>query len=476
MASGLSLFVILWKLLVQSVRAYSTQDADSQFDDYSAGVITRDVCIVGGGSSGTYAAIRLQEMGKSIVLIEKKDVLGGHTNTYHDPTTNATIDYGVSLFHNIDIVKKYFAKLDLPLAKTFPGGIKSLPIDFRTGNVLKDYIDPTTNATAFQQAFASYAAQVAKYPRLPEGFYLPDPVPEDLLIPFGDFVKKYSLGAIAYTISNNAQGFGDFLSQPTLYVLKYFSPRFLEDIQTGFLTTPAGNNGALYTQALKKLNPNVLLQSHINTMVRSASDDYIRLIATTPTGRKLIRTKRLLVTIPPRLSNMAGFDLTPREEALFGQFRAAGYYTGILRNTGLSSDSQYNNLAPNTSYNLPVLPAIYNIIPTKVPGHFTMTFGAPNSSMSLVQVMDAALQQVRRVAHANGANTTANPEFVAFDDHSPYELTVSTDAIRAGFYRELYTLQGEQRTWYSGAAFQMHDSGLLWNFTEALLPRVVEGI
>src|SRR5215472_13361476 len=35
-------------------------------------IIERDVCIIGGGASGTYAAVRLLQSGKSVALIEKK--------------------------------------------------------------------------------------------------------------------------------------------------------------------------------------------------------------------------------------------------------------------------------------------------------------------------------------------------------------------------------------------------------------------
>ena len=42
-------------------------------------------------------------------------------------------------------------------------------------------------------ALAAYAAQLARYPYLDAGFDLPYPVPSDLLLPFGDFVKKDSL-------------------------------------------------------------------------------------------------------------------------------------------------------------------------------------------------------------------------------------------------------------------------------------------
>lgn len=39
--------------------------------------VESDVCIIGGGSSGTYAAVRLQQMGKSVTVVEKQSQLGG---------------------------------------------------------------------------------------------------------------------------------------------------------------------------------------------------------------------------------------------------------------------------------------------------------------------------------------------------------------------------------------------------------------
>lgn len=38
-------------------------------------VINRDVVIVGGGASGAHAAVKLRDMGKTIVLVEKRDKL-----------------------------------------------------------------------------------------------------------------------------------------------------------------------------------------------------------------------------------------------------------------------------------------------------------------------------------------------------------------------------------------------------------------
>ena len=58
----------------------------------SPGVIRRDVCVIGGGSAGTYAAVRLGDLGASVVVVEAKGRLGGHCETYHDPATGGTID------------------------------------------------------------------------------------------------------------------------------------------------------------------------------------------------------------------------------------------------------------------------------------------------------------------------------------------------------------------------------------------------
>jgi heterodisulfide reductase subunit A-like polyferredoxin len=42
----------------------------------SKDVLIRDVAVIGGESTGTYAAVNLKNIGKSIVLVERKNVLG----------------------------------------------------------------------------------------------------------------------------------------------------------------------------------------------------------------------------------------------------------------------------------------------------------------------------------------------------------------------------------------------------------------
>jgi hypothetical protein len=73
---------------------------------------------------------------------------------------------------------------------------------------------------------------------------------------------------------------------------------------------------------------------------------------------------------------------------------------------------------------------------------------------------------------AGGTLPATHPSFVDFSSHSPCELTVSAADIAGGFYRSLYSLQGHRSTFWNGAAFHVHDSSLLWRYTETLLPAI----
>lgn len=125
-------------------------------------------------------------MGQSVVVVEKENILGGHTNTFVDPVTNATWDYGVTIWHNLTVVTNYLARLnveleDVNIAVSSMG--LELFVDFSTGKALTNFTptDPTDTLVA-------YSDQLKRFTFLNGGFELPNPVPADLLLPFGDFV------------------------------------------------------------------------------------------------------------------------------------------------------------------------------------------------------------------------------------------------------------------------------------------------
>lgn len=205
--------------------------------------LTYDIAVVGGGASGAYAAARLQQQGIKVVVIEQNGRLGGkslaggdrrllfillkcigHVNTYHDPTSNGTYDYGVQIFSNISVVTNFFRHYDVPLVAVGAlGAGTSITVDFDTGAA----IPVVQNTTALGQALMGYGAQVAKYPSISTVWDIPSPIPEDLLLPLGDFLTKYSLQSLAYIAYTYQQGLGNILAATTLYVLRFFDRKYI---------------------------------------------------------------------------------------------------------------------------------------------------------------------------------------------------------------------------------------------------------
>lgn len=463
-----ALTLLLTVPLIGMVVAHSEHPPSFDPAHYPPGsVITRDVVIIGGGSSGVYTAIRAKDSKKSVLVIEKKGRLGGHTETYTDPATGLKTNYGVVVWHDLDIVKKYFARFNIPLEKFTFGRGNTRSIDFSTGKELSGF------SSASSDGLAAYAAQLAKYPYLDAGFFLPDPVPKDLLLPFADFVKKYpAIKPAVYSIFLFNQGLGDLLRLPTLYLFKNFGLDVIKDSQTGFLIPKNGDNSELYRKAGAELGQDVLLNSSVVATQRKPGKAHAKLVVKTPSGLKLIRAKKLVITIPPLPRNLRGFDLGHQERSLFKRFSNEGYWTGLLRNTGISGNESLQNVAPDTPYNIPSFPGIYSLSPSRIPGLVDVKYGA-DGDLPDAEVKANIIADLKRLQQAGSLNSSAKPEFVVYSSHTPFELNVPAKDIADGFYRKLYALQGKRHTYYTGAAFHAHDSSLLWNFTEAyVIPRI----
>ena len=58
-----------------------------------------DVAIVGAGAAGLAAAQRLTNAGRTVVVIDARDRVGGRVFTVRDPATHAPIELGGELVH-----------------------------------------------------------------------------------------------------------------------------------------------------------------------------------------------------------------------------------------------------------------------------------------------------------------------------------------------------------------------------------------
>lgn len=451
--------------------AYGGPTAGSYIDPSKfpeADRVTVDAVVIGGGASGTYGAIRLKQLGKSVIVVEKKGRLGGHTETYTDPVTGISADYGVTIFDKIPVAYNYFASLKIPVVNATLVAQTAINVDFSTGELIYASTPNAETPAAFQR----YAAELAKYPYLDQGYLLPDPVPEDLLIPFREFITKYKLEDAASSISLVCQGVGDFLSQPTLYILKYFHMQVVIGFANGFLAVEDNNNSALYTAAENELGEDAWLSSTVSWMRRDADKDVINIVVKTPDGRKLITTKKVLFAIPPLLSNLRGVDLDRFEWSLFRQWKFAYYYTSLLANTGIPANTSVTNRGADLPYNLNTTPGPYIADPRLIPDTTTFYYDGGYELDDPEEVKQRIVEDILRLQNAGIPAT--EPEFLAFSDHTPFELTVSREAIAGGFYKRLYQLQGRRNTYWTGAAFHVHDSAMLWQFTEDIVQRMIQ--
>jgi hypothetical protein len=387
---------------------------------------------------------------------------------------------GVKLYHDEPIVYEWFSRFNLSTSRFDLSAVTSLGpsqnVDFRTGQVLPAL--PALNQTALAAALLRYAAVLQQYPQLEGGFYLPDPVPEDLYMPFGQFVQKYDIADAVQFIFGLTSAFGDILELPALQQFRTMSLGLVATTNN-FRTSSVNSNSLLFEKATVELLAanSLLLSSKVLATERVGKDGGVKILVDTPKGRTLVIAKKLLITIPPTPAALAKFDINQEELSIFGQFQAVGYYTSIVRNAG-PVNVTVQNLALDQPYALPPMPAIYNINPTFVNPSLSLVYYGTKVGeiLSDDQAKAAIITDLKRFQAANGLPAT-EPEFVAFSNHSPYNMLVGSEATKNGFYKQLYALQGKKNTFWSGAAWRAHDSSSSWAFTKnSVLPALVASL
>lgn len=278
--------------------------------------LTKDVVIIGGGSSGTYAATRLTRLGYDVVVIEKSDHLGGHVNTYVDPASGTPVNVGVQVFENTSIVLSHFADLGVPVLPVPPQNQPLVYLDFAAGTAATNYT--ALSDVQVGEAMAAYAAILAaNYSYLADGFYLPDPVPRELLKPFGQFAEENGLQDMVFLSSVYDQP-EETWKQPTLYQFMNMRVSLVKAIigPSNFVTTP--DNSVLYEKAAELLGDKVLYNSTAAKVERS--DGGVSVTVSAPDGTLRISAKKLLFATYPVLENFAGWDLSAEDLALFAKF------------------------------------------------------------------------------------------------------------------------------------------------------------
>ncbi|KAM0190657.1 hypothetical protein ACHAPA_009809 [Fusarium lateritium] len=436
--------------------------------------IDTDVVIIGGGASGTYAAVRLRDdYGIRVTVIEEKSKLGGHADAVM--IRGIPVNLGLMAYLDRKTTKDFFARFDIPLVDiAFPSDEETtfLNVDLTTGAP----VDPAPLGDPMQALAVYFGLCLEYYPYLKDGYSLPPPGPalDDLSMPFGAFLKKYNIEA-AIPIMRQLLTYGDALSTPTLFMMGCFGlPQLtaLNPASTESMKFPAtGNTLSLFEAALAHLGDDVLLNSTIAEITRDHDDCPVTIKVKIEGHCKTVRAKRMLVTIPPTLKILGWLDLRPEEINLFEKWNWETLYVGAVENTGLKSNI-FSVLGLSSDPELPFYPKrpfVQTYMSTNLPGLYTARVIGEEGLKS-----DDAQRLLLDGITKMGGNPDA--KVVAFGVHNPTCLVVSGEELRNGFFEKLYSLQGRTSTWWTGLAWAPDYSSILWDFTETLLPQIVNSL
>ncbi|KAH6698510.1 hypothetical protein BKA61DRAFT_682542 [Leptodontidium sp. MPI-SDFR-AT-0119] len=416
--------------------------------------VRTDVVVIGGGSSGIYTGIQLMDQGKDVVIIEKSSFIGSHANTYYDPATNAPKNVGVQGFHNVSVVRDYFARLNV----TVTGGTAypiwpTVNVDFTTGEEMKNYTAPEYSAVlAAFQTLRDVLAE--KYAYLDAGFFLPDPIPDELFLPFSEFAAKYGVEDVIPQLVNVIQPV-EIWKEVSLYVIKNFGVESVEN----YITT---------------LTSGAYVPNDVNEIYRSATNilgSRVILNSTAQSACSVLKPKKIVMAAPPHLRNFAGWDLSANETALFSKFRGKDIHIAITRNPEWNNTS-YNGIGPNYTATTPRIPGTVSLTPNGFTDSSYYSYIAFPDQVSVADAQTLFKQEVNTLI-ANGVVPQSDNEIIEWFDHNQYMNYVPTADIKSGFYTKLNNLQGVSNTFYVGAAWAGQDSSYIWAAAHTLMPKIL---
>ncbi|KAK0744447.1 hypothetical protein B0T21DRAFT_280639 [Apiosordaria backusii] len=453
--------------------------------------IYRDVAIIGGGASGSYSAVRLREdYNVSVVVIEKNSNLGGHVNTFIDPTTGRGFDCGVQNWIELGGARAFFERFGVEMQPNVRSTFETVSVDFTNGQRLTDYNPPAAaDRTAALQRYLAVAETFL--PILEPGWWtFPQPrdIPPDLLLPFRDFVAKYNLTAAVPTF-HATTGFGihDMLGHLTVWFMRSFNVnlvRVLLGTETSIVPVSRKNQD-LYDRILTSLGPDALTSTTVvSTEERSSRKGVTLVVRNSITGVKTrIIAKRLLFTPIPSEANTSPLDLDREERSTLGQFDYSASYVGVVSHPSLPLNKSLVNTPisaqpANWPAAIPQYP--YNTrFENYANSPYFRIIAVGDQTFTAAQARKVIEDSFDKLVEGGVVDQTSPPEtlkFHLFEPHGLVSAYATREKLEGVFIQRLNGLQGRRGTWYTGASWGVHLSTSLWVFTDTVLERLVDDL
>ncbi|PYH87086.1 fumarate reductase/succinate dehydrogenase [Aspergillus uvarum CBS 121591] len=414
-------------------------------------------------------------------------------NSWMNPATNTTYDYGVAAYTNYTGTTAFFDRLGIDYVEPDLGSttLTTTYADFTTGKPV-DYLAPNiTDELAALETFYNISSQYQDL-FLPSYANWPAPknIPEDLLMPFRNFAVKYNLNATIFLIwSGIGAGLADMLDAPTLYQMQTFGPQTAAAFlgQDPEYVPASHRNQDIYDAVADILGKSVLLNSTVIESVRHPDNRGVELVVQNhgTQSHTILRAKRLVMAIEPTAANTAPFDLDTTEKSIFDQGKWSVVHTGIISHPALPVNGVIYNL-PATAvhgndFALPEPPFVdyfeylgENLWQVIVVGWLGFSEGAAQAlaNEGIRQLTAAGTLSTNATAATNGTTTI---KVHAWSNHGAMDMRTTAENLRGGFIQRQYALQGHRSTYWTGAAFGNQLSNYLWAYNLEYLVPLVRG-
>lgn len=202
----------------------------------------------------------------------------------------------------VDTQQAFLARMNVSVGASTTSTVTTTYADFATGQLLDDYVSPS--ASDRLAALQTYLDVCEQYEDLIlpgySNFPLPGDIPEDLTLPFGEFVDKYNISAtVPLLFEITALGVGDLMNTLTLYVMQAAGAPLARVFfgEASNVAAVSGNNHELYERIADFLGDDVLYNTTVFSSVRNLnqSDANVELTVQNSNGSVTqIYAKRLL--------------------------------------------------------------------------------------------------------------------------------------------------------------------------------------
>ncbi len=387
-------------------------------------------------------------------------------------------------FNDYGPARAFFERMNISVSAAPRNALVSQWADFTTGAAVN--FVPPANADRVE-ALGRFLNATAAY----EQYFLPgywnfpaaDQIPEDLLLPFGEFVAKYHLeAAVNQVFQVTGMGTGDMVNALTLYVLGAFGqPMIRAFLGQGATFTPdVRRNIALYEAVQARLGSDVLLSTTVVQSLRT-SIGHTLWVKSDSGKNTIIIARKLLMAIEPTTDNMQPFGLDLVEANVFSKFKYSHIHAGVVAHPSLPAGKSIVNLPAAAA------PSNYLVLPKP---NYNVRFDHMGGGSDLFRVMmvgtedfdkaqaqDMVRQNIAKLAAGGIVPATADPaaelEIRGWADHGAMHMHVDASELRSGFIQKLYALQGRRETWWTGGAFSVQFQAIVWAFDDILLPKML---